>query len=181
MTKRKSISKKLRFEIFKRDNFCCAYCGQRPPQTTLEIDHIRPVADGGANEETNLVTSCFECNRGKSDRLLTSIPESLSDRAKRIKECEDQLAAYRKITDAKKDRIESDCWQVVHAIFGEETNKLRSDWFASIKRFLSSLELGDVIESGEIAGSKMHFNTDKKKFTYFCGICWNKIRENQNG
>ena len=181
MNTRKQISKKLRFEIFKRDNFCCAYCGQRPPQTTLEVDHIRPVADGGGNEETNLVTSCFECNRGKSDRLLTSIPESLSDKAKRIKECEEQLSAYRKITETQKDRIESDCWQVVHAIFGEETNKLRADWFSSIKRFLSSLELDDVIEAGEIAGSKMHFNTDKKKFTYFCGICWNRIRENQNG
>lgn len=181
MNNRKQISKKLRFEIFKRDNFCCAYCGQRPPQTTLEVDHIRPVADGGGNEETNLVTSCFECNRGKSDRLLTSIPESLSDKAKRIKECEDQLAAYRKITEAQKDRIESDCWKVVHAIFGEETNRLRTDWFSSIKRFLSSLDLDEVIESGEIAGSKMHFNSDKKKFTYFCGICWNRIRENQNG
>ena len=27
MSKRKSISKKLRFEVFKRDSFTCQYCG----------------------------------------------------------------------------------------------------------------------------------------------------------
>ena len=181
MAKRKSISKKVRFEIFKRDNFCCAYCGQRPPQTTLEIDHIKPVSDGGGNEDSNLVTSCFDCNRGKSDRLLASIPESLSDKAKRIKDCEEQLAEYRKITEARNNRIKADCWLVVHAIFGNETNEIRTDWFTSIKRFLSSLDIDDVVDAGEIAGSKMHFKTDRKKFTYFCGICWNKIREAENG
>lgn len=181
MTKRKSISKKVRFEIFKRDNFCCAYCGQRPPQTTLEVDHIHPVAEGGGNDDNNLITSCFECNRGKSARLLTSIPESLSEKAKRIKECEDQLAEYRKIINSQNDRIESDCWIVVRAIFDEDTKSIRKDWFSSIKRFVSSLELEDVIEAADIAASKKHFYSDIKKFHYFCDICWNKIKEASNG
>ena len=70
MNKRKSISKKLRFEVFKRDKFMCQYCGATLPGTTLEIDHIKPVAKGGGNDLLNLVTSCFECNRGKSDKTL---------------------------------------------------------------------------------------------------------------
>jgi len=181
MAVRKSISKKLRFDVFKRDGFCCAYCGKRPPQTTLEVDHVDPVANGGDNSITNLITSCFDCNRGKSDRLLTAIPESLSDKAKRIKECEEQLAEYRKIISSQNDRIESDCWNVVHAIFDEETNSIRKDWLASIKRFVEILELADVIEAANIASSKKHFHSDKKKFTYFCGICWNKVKEASNG
>ena len=28
MIKRKAISKRLRFEIFKRDSFTCRYCGR---------------------------------------------------------------------------------------------------------------------------------------------------------
>lgn len=68
--KRKNISKKLRFELFKRDSFTCQYCGNKAPEVTLEIDHIEPVSKGGDNNIMNLVTSCFDCNRGKSDRRL---------------------------------------------------------------------------------------------------------------
>lgn len=70
MTKRKSISKKLRFEVFKRDKFTCQYCGRKAPDVILEVDHIEPVSKGGTNEITNLITSCRDCNRGKSDRKL---------------------------------------------------------------------------------------------------------------
>jgi 5-methylcytosine-specific restriction endonuclease McrA len=44
MNKRKSISKKIRFEVFKRDSFTCQYCGSKSPDVTLVIDHIMPVA-----------------------------------------------------------------------------------------------------------------------------------------
>ena len=71
MTKRKAISKKDRFEMLKRDSFTCQYCGATPPHVVLEPDHIQPVAEGGGNELLNLVTSCFDCNRGKSARLLS--------------------------------------------------------------------------------------------------------------
>ncbi len=35
---RKSISKKIRFEIFKRDAFSCQYCGKSAPDVILHID-----------------------------------------------------------------------------------------------------------------------------------------------
>jgi 5-methylcytosine-specific restriction endonuclease McrA len=50
ITKRKSISKKARFEVFKRDAFSCQYCGAHPPDSILHVDHIVPVALGGGNE-----------------------------------------------------------------------------------------------------------------------------------
>lgn len=67
---RKPISKKRRFEIFKRDAFTCQYCGARGPEVTLHVDHINPVASGGGNEIWNLTTSCADCNHGKRDRPL---------------------------------------------------------------------------------------------------------------
>ena len=68
MAKRKAISKKIRFEIFKRDKFTCKWCGRSPVQdeVILEVDHITPVKLGGNNHMLNLVTSCFDCNRGKA-------------------------------------------------------------------------------------------------------------------
>lgn len=70
MTKRKPISKKLRFEVFKRDSFKCQYCGAAAPEVILHIDHIKPVYEGGKNELTNYITACESCNLGKGKRKL---------------------------------------------------------------------------------------------------------------
>ena len=67
---RKHISKKLRFEVFKRDNFTCQYCGRMAPDVILEVDHIKPVCKGGENDILNLITSCKDCNRGKGKSKL---------------------------------------------------------------------------------------------------------------
>lgn len=68
---REPISKKLRFEIFKRDSFTCQYCGAKAPDVILEIDHITPVAKEGTSDILNLITACKACNSGKSDRQLS--------------------------------------------------------------------------------------------------------------
>lgn len=67
---RKPIPKSIRFEVFKRDAFTCQYCGAKAPEVILNVDHIKPVADGGENEIVNLITSCFACNSGKGARKL---------------------------------------------------------------------------------------------------------------
>lgn len=61
---------KLRFEILKRFNFTCQYCGRKAPDVILHIDHIIPLSATGKNENKNLTVSCSECNMGKSDILL---------------------------------------------------------------------------------------------------------------
>ena len=67
---RKTISKKTRFEVFKRDSFRCQYCGGSAPDVVLHVDHVTPVSGGGANDIMNLVTSCAQCNAGKGARRL---------------------------------------------------------------------------------------------------------------
>ena len=71
MAKRKNLSKSVRFEVFKRDSFKCQYCGKSAPDVVLEVDHIIPVSKGGDNDISNLITACFDCNRGKRDKKLT--------------------------------------------------------------------------------------------------------------
>ncbi len=68
-----SLSKSRRFEVFKRDGFTCQYCGSRPPDVVLEVDHIQPRSKGGDDDELNLITSCVECNRGKAAKLLAEV------------------------------------------------------------------------------------------------------------
>jgi len=67
----RTISPKLRFEILKRDDFTCKYCGRRAPEVTLHIDHIEPWSKGGRTESSNLCVACQDCNLGKGARRLT--------------------------------------------------------------------------------------------------------------
>jgi hypothetical protein len=68
---RRSVSKRLRFEVFKRDSFKCQYCGATAPEVVLHVDHIRPRATGGGDEIINLITSCLSCNLGKGVKALS--------------------------------------------------------------------------------------------------------------
>lgn len=177
MTTRKTISKKLRFEVFKRDGFACQYCGSHPPEVILEPDHIDPVCNGGTNHIDNLITSCFNCNRGKSGNLLTSIPKSLKEKSKEIAEREEQIRGYRDVIQCQLDRIEDDMWAVADTLV-EDASKdgMRRDWLQSIKTFNSRLDLHLVIDAAEIARARHPFN-EKNRFSYFCGVCWNRIKE----
>ena len=68
---RKPVGKKLRFEILKRDEFKCRYCGRSQADgATIHVDHVIPVATGGRNDPENLVTACADCNLGKSARMI---------------------------------------------------------------------------------------------------------------
>lgn len=63
---------KLRFEILRRDNFTCQYCGRTVKDgAKLRVDHIIPKAKEGIFDKNNLITACEKCNSGKSDVLLT--------------------------------------------------------------------------------------------------------------
>lgn len=68
--KRIGLSKKLRFEVFKRDSFRCQYCGGVAPEVLLVVDHVQPVAEGGKHDMLNLLTACQPCNSGKGKRML---------------------------------------------------------------------------------------------------------------
>lgn len=68
------IPQGIRFDVFRRDNFACIYCGRQSPDVILECDHKIAVANGGTNETSNLVTSCYDCNRGKGSKEVSNIP-----------------------------------------------------------------------------------------------------------
>lgn len=62
---------KVRWRVLKRDGYQCAACGKSPEvgrKLELEVDHIVPVCRGGTDEEGNLRTLCWACNRGKGGR-----------------------------------------------------------------------------------------------------------------
>ena len=61
--------KVIRQRIFARDDYTCAYCGERGGK--LHCDHIHPVAHGGGHDDENLITSCEPCNRAKRSKIVS--------------------------------------------------------------------------------------------------------------
>lgn len=175
--KRKALSKKTRFEVFKRDGFCCQYCGAHPPAVILHVDHINPIALGGGNEMDNLVTACEPCNLGKSARSLADVPQSLKDKAALIAEREEQIHGYQAVMDEKRERLEWDAEQVreVYERFNPEYT-LTDSAMVSVRNFVEKLGRYEVMDAMERAYSRPSKGAGSQ-FKYFCGICWNKIRE----
>lgn len=172
---RKPISKKLRFEVFKRDGFVCQYCGAHPPGSILHVDHIHPVADGGKNEIDNLVTSCEACNLGKGARALGSAPQPLKDKAEAVRESEEQLRGYHKILEEKRTRIERESWLVAQ-VFSPGCTEFNKRDMISIRMFVERLGYFETLDSAERADAKRPYSYNQA-FKYFCGTCWGKIRD----
>lgn len=57
-----------RLNIFARDKFTCQYCGEKPPRSQLNLDHVVPRSLGGRTTWENVVCSCVDCNRRKGGR-----------------------------------------------------------------------------------------------------------------
>ena len=180
-TPRKTISKKTRFEVFKRDGFTCQYCGAHPPAVILHVDHIVPLALGGDNHIDNYVTACAPCNLGKSATSLTDVPQSLKEKAAEVAEHELQIAGYQKVMDERRFRLEDEVGQV--ADFFEAINPgymLSSTALVSVRKFIESIGVHAVCEAMESAYTRPTVRKGAE-FKYFCGICWNIIKGGKNG
>jgi len=172
---RKTLSKKVRFEVFKRDLFKCQYCGNHPPDVVLNVDHIMPVAKGGSDDMDNLITSCEACNSGKSANLLTSVPRSLKDKAMEVAEKEAQYREYAKVLQARRERIEQEVWEVAEELNPGASKGMPRAEYASIKKFIERLGYDSCLDAAEIGRNAYPF-ARKRAFLYFCGVCWKRIR-----
>lgn len=109
--KRKDVGPKLRFEVFKRDSFTCQYCGKKAPDVILNADHIEPVAKGGTNDISNLITSCFECNSGKGDRRISD--DTVVEKQRRqLEELQERRAQIEMMLEWQKNLDDNDVYIV---------------------------------------------------------------------
>lgn len=192
--KREAISKKIRFEVFKRDSFTCQYCGKHPPEVTLEIDHIKPIALGGTSDINNLITACFGCNRGKGKTELKQITNSMMENKEIIEERERQYIEYHKLLAKVRKRVESEIDSVVEIFEEKFKNQSPTEKFKinTIKMFIEKIGVFNVIDAMTLAcdyiGGEGYSKADNFAMKrgsdclrYFCGICWKKLRSIENG
>lgn len=179
-----SISKRQRFEVFKRDTFRCQYCGRQPPAVVLHVDHIIPSSKGGTDEYDNLVTACKDCNLGKSNRTLSELPKSLATNLEERREAAAQLAAFNKFL--AKARKESEAQIDTLSKYWCESLGGPNYMVAPVRRkslrtFLKFLPLYEVINCMDIALSRKQatIQRDHDAWQYFCGCCWKTIKQDE--
>jgi hypothetical protein len=176
---RKTLSKKLRFEVFKRDGFKCQYCGKSAPEVVLECDHIVPVAEGGKNEMLNLVTACFDCNRGKgktklSDNQAVVKQQKQLDELNQRREQTEMMIAWKKelskLVDAQVTAIEDAIASVTGSYM---TDHGRNE----VRKLINRFGFEEVFTSSQISFDRYYNDTDytwDKAFKKIGGICYNR-------
>lgn len=185
MTARKSLSKKTRFEVFKRDHFTCQYCGRMAPDVILEVDHIKPVAEGGTNEIINLITSCRDCNRGKGKRKLSDKTElkKQQDELKNLAIMREQTEMMMEWKYELMQAIDNQIECIDQYIASNTDWGLSEHGKATIKKMIRRFSFQEVYDAIEISfdyyynGSEYSWN---KAFNKIGGICYNR-RQQRNG
>jgi hypothetical protein len=168
------ISTRKRFAIFERDQFACQYCGKKPPEVVLEVDHMISKKDGGDDNEMNLITACFACNRGKSatsvsiDRVkggaLRRELELLAEQKKQMKAYYRDLREKDEIVELTIDRL---CGHWEKCSGGEYV--LFDRGRLSLRNLLKTCTPEMITEAIEISWDKDYVRPDNK-FQYMCGV-----------
>jgi hypothetical protein len=179
-----AVSKRLRFEILRRDNHTCRYCGRTAPNVPLRVDHVVPVALGGTDDPTNRVTSCEPCNNGKS----STVPDSPLVAQAREDAMRWQMAWAVAVAEAQTEGKQraKDIAKVkknyVAAYRGRHGTApiLPEGWEASVGRWLDlglPMTLIDKAIASSVGRDKI---PAKDRFAYFAGCCWSMLRELAN-
>ncbi len=64
--KDKEIVARYQGQIGLFGNVICRICGRSFPLDIMEVDHIKPISQGGTDQPSNLQLLCPACNRKKS-------------------------------------------------------------------------------------------------------------------
>jgi len=170
-----ALSKRLRFEILRRDGHACRYCGRTAPDVKLHIDHVIPQVLGGADEPTNLVTACHECNGGKTSsapdqQVVADVSEKAIQWREAITRAADEM---RQVASGKTDLHNA----VLDAWPSYAHKWIPRDFGSTIDQFTAAGLPDDVIvEMAHYVANKPGVDDD---WRYFCGCCWAKIRQLQ--
>ena len=179
-----AVTKRTRYEVLKRDNHTCRYCGASAPDFPLRIDHVTPVALGGSDSPDNLVAACQDCNAGKSSTspnadVVEDVKQADIKWAGAIKRVASARARQHKKRDAYVLEFKNDwgCWTYG---WREDNFPLASNWRTSIERFYDlGVPIDEVKRCVRIACGNNKVAADET-YRYFAGCVWRVVTEMQD-
>lgn len=175
-----SVSKRTRFEVLRRDNHTCRYCGGTAPDVALTVDHVTPVALGGSDDPSNLVAACRDCNAGKAS---TSPGEhtvaQMTDDALRW------AAALQRAADSAREEVSARVTygSTFHEAWaswdGNDCRRLDENWTATLERWrCAGMPIDLVVDAVEITWRATRVPW-RDKYRYMCGIVWSRLTKIQ--
>lgn len=178
-----AVSKRLRYEVLRRDNHTCRYCGAAAPDAKLTVDHVIPTALGGTDEPSNLVAACADCNAGKSSStpdapLVTEVSESALRWGRAVEiAAQNLLTGLGEVAAARREFL--DAWNIW--AFGPTDNRqtvpMDPNWRDSLDALVArGLPMDVIKECISIAMRRKNVAMDNV-FRYFCGVAWRKVDE----
>lgn len=172
-----TMSRRLRFEVLRRDGYTCRYCGAKAPDVTLTVDHVVPIALGGDDDPRNLVTACQPCNAGKSSvpadaELVADVDATAMLFAQAAERVAERRRADRTIVEGIIAGVD-EVWSTYHNHRGDPIDR-DPGWAATIDTFIGrGLNLDDLTYYVRVAmGSRAHHDD---VWRYFCGCCWREL------
>lgn len=180
MSKRTQITQALRYQVMRRDQFTCQYCGAQSPNAALQIDHVVPAALGGSNDPENLVTACTQCNAGKGksqadEATVAAVSERNLRWADALAEAAHIVRSGSGDYDGELDEFR-DAWQRWRVNGTNETVPLPSGYRKSVVTWLSrGLDIDDLVELIPVAMEKRLPNSDR--FRYYAGCAWRRVEQ----
>lgn len=180
---RKAISRRLRFEILKRDNHTCRYCGGQPPDVKLTIDHVVPVALGGGDDPSNLVAACRDCNSGKASTSPDAATVAqVSEDAIRWRAAMQQASAeMTQDLDAGAAYCEpiAHAWDTNNEYYRRGNARIPDNWTNQVEHWRSLGLPSDVVADAVCTAMCNKAVSVYDVWRYTAGICWNKVRRMQ--
>lgn len=170
-----AVTKRTRFEVLRRDDHTCQYCGAKAPDVTLQIDHVMPVALGGDDKPGNLITACKDCNAGKSSIQPDSpLVQGLSGKAAAYAlGMTDKMTRFRADMSRNEEYTDSfkDEWESWRRVGTENTVPLPPDYQSSVWRWAQMGIPSSVFEMAIAkAMSKQGIRGEFGVFQYMAGI-----------
>lgn len=74
---RRRLSKQERQRIYDKTAGRCAYCGCEITIQQMQVDHLAPLYNGGADDMANYLPACRSCNHYKSTLTLEKFRAAL--------------------------------------------------------------------------------------------------------
>lgn len=177
-----AVSKRLRFEVLRRDNHTCRYCGMTAPDVVLQVDHVTPVALGGTDDPSNLVTACRDCNAGKSSANAdASVVGDVSGDAIRWAAAMKQAASIQAKRGAERQQyvshFDDHLWSDWSCGPSKEPIPRPADWSVSVERWFDhGVDMALLADCVRIAMEATKI-PPSRTWKYFCGCVWRRLEE----
>lgn len=178
-----TVTKRTRYEVLRRDDHTCRYCGGRSPEVELTVDHVTPTALGGSDDPSNLVAACRDCNAGKAASnpdapLVAQVQDDALRWAAAMRQAAENWLADRDAGAEYGDAV-ARAWDSNNDLYRYARAWLDDDWVDTTERWRSTGVPAPMVVDAIGIAMRRRSVAPRDVWRYACGIVWKQLTELQ--